>query len=305
MEQSRQPNNDGRPVGDNEQAGDHHQYEWHNTLDHLVCGDTSDLLRQEQAQTHRRRDKPQGQVEDDHDTEVHGVAAQLHGQHTQDGAHDHVDGVALHQHAQDEQQDVYEEQQDVLVVAEAQEEGGELGGDLVVGQHQAEDGGHGKHEQRGSGKHRGIHQDLEELLQGEGLVHEHADQNGVHGGHAGALGGGEVAGEDTHDQDHGHHHSGEGILEGDPDFMTAGFALQRIAVLLADEPAQHHLQQAHQDTGQQAADQQRADGHAGDRAVQHTGGAGRNDGRDGGGRCGDGGGERLIIASLLFWEKAA
>ena len=69
------------------------------------------------------------------------MAAQFHRHHTQNGPHDHVDSIAFHQHTQNQQQDIDEEQDDVLIVGKAQEESRQLGGDLVVSQHQAENGG--------------------------------------------------------------------------------------------------------------------------------------------------------------------
>ena len=232
-----------------------------------------------------------------------GVDAHGGGDGQQDGGDQHDDGDDLQEAAEDEHDDEGDEEEDQGVVHILHEEVGHQSGDLLHGQGIAESGRGGHHADDLAGLAHAVGDDGAQLLHVDLPIDHHGEEGGPHHRDNGRLGGG---GDAQHDAAQDEQRGGQGqdrSLEGDQDLPQVIVLLvavhQTVAILFALPHREDGQAQHGQDAGDNAADEQTADGHAGGGAIVDHDDAGGNDDAQQTGGGDDRAGEALAVAPGL------
>ena len=267
------------------------------------------LLRQvsghEQVQAEGRRGQADGQTAHQDDAEVDGVHAQGLHSGQQDGGQDDDGGAGIHDHAQDQEQDDQDRQDAPGSGEVAHDEVLDHLGGAGQGQHAAESGGESQHESQAAVSLDRAGQEGDQVLQRDGAVHHQGDEQSVEHGHAGRLSGGDDAGVDAAQHDDGAQQGEEAVSKQLQEAVApqlGHLGADALLVLALGDAEDHrigHHEQANQDAGDDAGQEQVAGGNAGGQGVEHEGDGGRNDDADNASAASDGGCPGLIVLLLL------
>ena len=299
LQQGRQPGGQRVHIGNQQQHHDADEQQGHQCLQGLAEAGLADLVAQQQAQAHRRRDQADAQVEAHDDAEHQGVDAVQGQQGHQDGGHHNDGGIGLHEHTDDEEQQVQQQQDQHPALSEAgegvQQQGRQAGGD----HHIAGGLGQAHHHHDGGGGNGCLHKGCRQLAPLGILTDKQAHDQGVHHGHGSGLGGGEDTAEDTAQNDNGHQQRPDAALEGLGHLLgrhlLVGGEVIALSIYQGVAHEAHHQQQA----GDHRADKQLGHRHIGDGGVHDQGNRRRNDGAQNGRNGRHGHGEGSGIAFLL------
>ena len=221
--------------------------------------------------------------------------------HREKNGHQHqYGGGGIHKHTPDQQNDVDDYQYTQRGAGESADEGGELSGDVLDGQHVGESGGTGNDQIDGGRLDQHILADDQALGQGDVLIQEGGDAKRVGQGYGGGLGGGKHAGIHTHQNDD-YGHQGENGLHGDLDGSTEGDLFGALGHFHKAALNEDHngAAQTDQQSRHGTAPEESAGGESCGGGYQHSGDAGRNQRPLDGGGGGNGAGEVLGVALLL------
>ena len=252
-----------------------------------------------EVDAHGRGEQADGEVHDHDHAQMDHVHTQGLGHGDKERGEDIQGGGGIQEAPGDEQQDVDDDEE---------HEGGAVGqvdqpvGDGHVqpraGQDVGKEAGAGGDEHDGGGGAGRVDEDLLEVLELYGLVHEYADDETVDHGHGRGFGGGEDAAVDAAQNDDGHQQAPEGVLEGLPALGAGGLGLPLQVHFAAHQQRRDDQTRAHDQAGDHAGLEQVADGGVRDGAEHHEGDGGRDDDADGAGAAHQGGGKGGGIAGL-------
>ena len=197
-----------------------------------------------------------------------------------------------------QQQDVDDDEEyDGAAAGEVGERAGDGEVEAAAGEDVGEHAGRRRDKEDGGAGAGRIDDDGLELLELDGLVHEHADDQAVHDGDSRGLGRGEDAAVDASEDDDGHQQTPEGLFEGDPAVMPAGLRQLDEVGLAAEDESCGDKSCAHNQSGDDAGLEKVADADAGGNgAVHDEGDAGRDYDAYGAGARHERGGEAGTVA---------
>ena len=220
----------------------------------------------------------------------------------QDGGQDNDGGAGIHDHAQDQEQDDQDRQDAPGSGEVAHNEVLDHLGGAGQGQHAAESGGKSQHESQAAVSLDRAGQEGDQVLQRDGAVHHQGDEQSVEHGHAGRLSGGDDAGVDAAQHDDGAQQGEEAVSKQLQEAVApqlGHLGADALLVLALGDAENHrigHHEQADQDAGDDAGQEQVAGGNAGGQGVEHEGDGGRNDDAQAAGHGDQAGAPALLIA---------
>lgn len=261
--ESRKEHGHWRPEGNQHQIQNHHDIERHDSLGGLLDGDLSYRTAYEESRSYRRSGQSDGQVEDHHDAELNRVHAQMaYHYRIEDRGGDDDQRSHVHDASEHQQHDVDHKQQQDPAVGDAQQP---IGDRLWYAQerHQIPEGtcrcdeahDHGQSLQR-------IAQDRAHLLEGNLTIDEEGDDERIDGSHCCTLGRREHTGDDASHDDEDGEQAEDGIACNLERLLPAIGGFLGVTALVGDDGGRDHEQETETHTGDQAAEEQLADGNA-------------------------------------------
>ena len=208
-------------------------------------------------------------------------------------------GGGLHEDTSDQDDKTDQEEDDVGIARNGENSLRNHLRDLPVRQYPAERTGEADDQHDDGGGLRGVLHDLHEALRREVTVHEEADEDGVDNRDVGCLGRGEVAGEDTTEDDQRHEDAPDRMEEGPQDVLHAERCALRVVELPRFDEGDDDQDHTHRDARDEAVTEKSIDRLLCDDGVENHRNGWRDDDADRTGSRDEGGGLINMIATLL------
>ena len=208
-------------------------------------------------------------------------------------------GGGLHEDTCDQDDETDQEEDDVGIARNRENGLRNHLRDLPVRKYPAERTGEADDQHDDGGGLRGVLHDLHEALRREVTVYEEADEDGVDNRDVGRLGRGEIAGEDTTEDDQRHEDAPDRMEEGLQDVLHTEWCALRVVELPRFHEGDDDQDRTHRDARDETVTEKGIDRLLCDDGVEHHRNGWRDDDADRTGGRDEGSGLINMIATLL------